>query len=120
MRRLLRGLLLLVGAAFLVLGAAFAYAQTPLGRGQIGDLLGSSLSAEGRTVEVEGIQGLIPFSVRIGRVRLADDEGVWLEVDNARVGLRPLELLAGRVRLDEVGAERVRVERAPELPSAAP
>ena len=101
----------------LLLGAAFAYAQTSLGKQQIGGVIERTLSAPpARQATVEGIAGLIPFDVRIGKVRLADDKGPWLEVDNARVTLSPTDLLAGRIFIKEAGAERVRVDHVPASP----
>lgn len=117
MRRLLLVLLCLLGGVVLLLGGAFAYAQTSLGRAQLGGVIERNLSQPGRTAEIDGVGGLIPFDIRLGRLRLADDTGTWLEVDGARVDLSPTDLLTGRIVVRSAGAERVRLER---LPVAAP
>src|SRR4051794_323666 len=110
-----------VGAIVLLLGGAFAYAQTTLGKRQIGSVLERTLSdPPARNAQVEGIAGLIPFDVRIGKVRLADDKGDWLQVDDARLTLSPTDLLAGRIFVKEVGADRVRVDHIPSSPAASP
>lgn len=114
MRRVLIVLLCLLGGVVLLLGGAFAYAQTSLGRAQLGGVIERNLTQPGRTAEVEGVGGLIPFDIRLGRLRLADDAGTWLEVDGARVDLSPTDLLTGRIVVRSAGAERVRVERLPE------
>lgn len=121
MRRLLLVLLCLVGGVVLLLGGAFAYAQTSLGRAQLGGVIERNLSQPGRTAAVEAVGGLIPFNIRLGRLRLADDAGTWLEVDGARVDLSPTDLLTGRIVVRSAGAERVRVERLPEaVPAEEP
>ncbi|MDX6750038.1 translocation/assembly module TamB domain-containing protein [Geminicoccaceae bacterium 1502E] len=117
LRKLLYGLL----AAFLVivvlLAGAFAYAQTGMAKGQIAQLVEGQLSQDGQKAEVEELSGFLPFDIRLGRLRLADEEGAWLEVDGARVKLAPSALLGSRVVVEQVGAERVALQR---LPPAAP
>lgn len=119
LRKIVLTLLGIVLGTAVLLGAALALAQTQIARDQIGGLIESGLSSEQQTAEVEGLGGFLPFDIRIGRLSLADDEGRWLEVDNARLRLAPAPLLRGEVQIEEVGAERVAVERAPDLPQAA-
>ena len=119
-RKLLTALLAIVAGVLLLFGAAFAYAQTGIAKEQIGGAVERALTEPGRTANVEGIEGLIPFNVRIGRFSLSDDRGTWLEVDRAKVDLSPTELLAGRISVSEVGAERIRLERLPPSGPAAP
>jgi translocation and assembly module TamB len=118
MRRLFTIIAATLGVILLLLAGAFAYAQTSVGKDQIGGLIERSLSdPPASTAQVEGLSGLLPFDVRIGKVRLADDKGDWLAVDNARVRLSPTDLLAGRIFIREAGAERVRLDH---LPAAKP
>ncbi|HET6467003.1 MAG TPA: translocation/assembly module TamB domain-containing protein [Geminicoccaceae bacterium] len=124
LKRVALGLVILVGGVALLFGAAFAYAQTETARGQISGLIENTLSTEQQTAEVQGLGGLLPFDVRLGRFRLSDDQGVWLEVDDVRVDLSARDLLAGRLVLRELGAERIALERlpatVPALPEAEP
>lgn len=120
LRKILMVLLVVVAGVLLLFGAAFAYAQTGIAKQQIGGAVERALSEPGRTAEVQGIQGLIPFNVRIGRFSLSDDRGTWLEVDRAKVDLSPADLLAGKINIGAVGAERIRIERMPPPGPEAP
>lgn len=119
-RKILTVLLVVVAGVLALFGAAFAYAQTGIAKQQIGGAVERALNEPGRTANVEGIEGLIPFNVRIGRFSLSDDRGTWLEVDRAKVDLSPTDLLAGKVSLREIGAERIRLDRLPPAGPAAP
>ena len=45
--------------------------------------------------------------------------GIWLEVDDARLALRPSALLKGRIVVTELGARRVALDRTPDSPTPA-
>ncbi len=118
LRKFLLTLLGIVLGTVVLFGAALAIAQTRVAKDQIGGLIESSLEGEQQTAEVEDVSGFLPFDIRIGRFSLADDEGRWLEVNDARVKLSPTPLLRGEVVVEEAGAARVAVQRAPNLPPA--
>ncbi len=119
MRRLviLLGWILAVSAG--LLGAAFALAQTRFAKDQIARAAESWLAEEGRRAELVGLSGLLPFSVRVGELRLADGDGAWLEVRGAEVNLDPTALLRGRLVVRSARAEQLRIARRPE-PAPAP
>lgn len=103
-----------LGLALLtLLAAAFGFVQTGFAKSRLETMLERTLAGETGGAEVRGLSGLLPFAVRLERLRLADAEGVWLEVDDARLDLAPAALLAGRVELREASAERVAVHRLP-------
>lgn len=110
----LAGLVLLV--LVLLLGA-FGLAQTRLGQDRIASLVAGLLGAPGQPAEVTGLRGFLPFDVTLAALRLRDGRGVWLEVDDARLAIRPSALLRGRIVVEEVGARRVAVDRPPEPPA---
>lgn len=120
LRKLLVVLLGLVAGLVLLLSAAFAYAQSETGKAQIAGLIEQQASAPGRTVELDGLGGLLPFDIRLGRLRLADAQGPWLEVEEARVTLSAGALLTGKVRVETIGAERVALARLPEAGEPPP
>ncbi len=103
-----------LGLALLtLLAAAFGFVQTGFAKSRLETMLERTLAGETGGAEVRGLSGLLPFAVRLERLRLADAEGVWLEVDDARIDLAPGALLAGRVELREASAQRVAVHRLP-------
>ncbi len=120
LRKILVSLAVLVLVVVGLLGAVLGLAQTRIAKAQITGLVESSLSSESQTAEVAELEGFLPFDVRLGRFSLADDTGTWLEVDNARVKISPTRLLAGEVRVEEVGAARIAVHRTPDLPEPEP
>lgn len=120
LRKILLSLVGFLIVTVLLFGAAFALAQTQMAKDRISGLVESSLTSENQTAEVAGLDGLLPFDVRLGRFRLADDAGTWLEVDDARVKVDPGRLLAGEIVVEQAGAARVAVHRTPNLPESPP
>ena len=116
LRKVLVSLIGLLAVTVLLFGAALALAQTQIARDQISGLVENSLTTENQTADVQELSGFLPFDVRVGRFSLADDTGTWLEVDNARVKVSPRRLLVGEIHVEEAGAARVAVHRAPDLP----
>ena len=99
------------------LTGAFGVLQTEWCKREIASLASGALSGEGKTAEIAGIEGFLPFDMRVDRVRLGDPQGPWLEVDGARFHLVPSALLHLKVEIATVGAERVALHR---LPPSAP
>jgi len=99
------------------LAGAFGLLQTGWSKREIASLARGALSGEGKTAEIAGIEGFLPFDMRVDRVRLGDPQGHWLEVDGARFHLVPSALLHLKVEIATVGAERVALNR---LPPSAP
>ena len=66
---------------------------------------------------MDGLSLALPFDLRLAALRLRDDQGAWLEVEDARVELAPAALLQARLAITNVGARRVALAR---LPAAAP
>lgn len=64
-------------------------------------------------IRITGLSGSLPFAPRIGRLTVADQKGIWLEIDRARLELAWTELFAARIHVKELGAERVAVLRTP-------
>lgn len=111
--RLLR-LLAVSGLALVtLLAAAFGFVQTGFAKSALESMLERQLAGAAGGAEVAGLSGLLPFAVRLERLRLADAEGTWLEVDEARLDLAPGALLAGRVEIREAGAARIALHRLP-------
>ena len=109
------GLMLVWVVALVVLAIAgvFGLAQTDAGKRLIAEQLGRALSSADTTARLEGLGGLIPFDLRLERLRLADAEGPWLELDDARLSWSPAALLRGRLEIDELGARRLALLRLP-------
>ena len=74
----------------------FAVAQTGPAKGLIARLIESAATVEGGTrVGIIGVEGFIPFSVRIGRVTLSDSLGDYASVERFSLAWAPRALLRG-------------------------
>ncbi len=108
-----------LGLALLLIGAAFAFAQTGPGQRLIGAALERVLAGPGTRVEVAGLTGLVPFDLHVAALRVADPEGVWLEAEGLRLTWSAAALLRGRVEVTAVGADRIQLLRLPPTAPAA-
>jgi translocation and assembly module TamB len=97
----------------LAVAGAFAFAQTTTGKRVIADQLGKALTSPDSMVQLEGLNGLIPFDMRLEQLRMDDAEGPWLELDGFEFSWSPAALLRGRLEIDEIGARRLALLRLP-------
>ena len=122
MRRLIRPLLIALAACLVapVLGlvALRLALDSDTGRARLSAIV---QSASGGAVAIEGLAGDPLDRLRVATLRLSDDRGVWLEIDDAELAWSPRALLQRRLVLDEIRARRVAVARMPVArPAAAP
>jgi translocation and assembly module TamB len=117
--RWLRGfgtaLLLAVMLPLLALGAALLWANTESGRGAITRLAMATVPG----LVLEGLEGPLPGRLGLARLAMADAEGVWLEVEQARLTWDVRRLLTGTLRIEQISAARLALHRLPN-PEAAP
>ena len=115
-RRIFAAVAWLFGALALVVVAACAcmfLLQTQPGRTWLAAEVSRLGDGPGRDVEISGIGGIVPFSMRLGQISLADGDGIWLEGEDVAAEIAPLPLLEGRLVIRHAGARRLRLERAP-------
>ncbi|NLJ26654.1 MAG: hypothetical protein GX433_01415 [Deltaproteobacteria bacterium] len=107
-----------LGAILLLLCASFLVIQTDFARKEVTAKLSSLLSREPeQKVVLENLEGVVPFRMRLGRVVVSDAEGVWLTGENIVLNWSPLALLTEKLRIEELGASRIQIDR---LPPSAP
>ncbi|UWQ52987.1 translocation/assembly module TamB domain-containing protein [Leisingera caerulea] len=94
--------------------------------GLLVDFLEDTLSGDSRYISVSGLQGAFSSEATISKITVADEQGIWLTIEGAALDWNRLALLRGRFSVNELSAERIAVERAPEplppdpeLPEAA-
>ncbi|QPM90406.1 translocation/assembly module TamB domain-containing protein [Pseudooceanicola algae] len=71
------------------------------------------LSSAGREVRITGFEGALSTQATLGKMTIADDDGIWLELDNAVLDWRRLALLRGRLQINELTAESLTIYRLP-------
>ncbi|WP_264212670.1 translocation/assembly module TamB domain-containing protein [Leisingera thetidis] len=93
--------------------------------GLLVDFLEDTLSGDSRYISVSGLEGAFSSVARISKITVADEDGIWLTIEDAELDWNRLELLRGRFSVNELSAKRIAVERAPkplppdpELPEA--
>ncbi|WP_347267359.1 translocation/assembly module TamB domain-containing protein [Paracoccus sp. (in: a-proteobacteria)] len=94
-------------------GAAEISSQVEDDRGFITRFLEENLSDSGRKVEIEGFQGALRSRATFTRLTIADEHGVWITLENGALQWTRSALLAGRIEINELSAERIILPRLP-------
>lgn len=93
-----------------------AQAQDDDQTGFIGRQIENALSGSGRVASVSGFSGLLSGQAQMDRLTFADDQGVWLVLENATLDWQRSALLRRELRVAELTAERLEILRRP-IPS---
>lgn len=73
----------------------------------------SKLSAPNRRIQFSGLSGLLSSEASVGAITIADREGVWLRIENAKLNWSRTALFTGRLSIQSLVAERIDVIRKP-------
>ena len=103
---------LFIGLALLPLPAA---AQED-DRGYLTAFLEDNLSDAGRTITITGFTGALSSRATIQRLEIADDQGIWITLDDVVLDWSRSSLLSGEVSVDELSAATITLARLPALP----
>ena len=114
-----------LAGALLAAGGAAAAAMvfilwTEPGRLWLAAQVARALSADARTVQVEGVRISLPLRLAVGRVAVADREGDWLEIRDAECHGALRALLRGRMVIDSLRIGAVDLVRLPAVENAEP
>lgn len=99
----------------LTLAAVPARAQEAA-KGFVERLLESVLSAEGRSLSIEGTSISFSGDVTVAKVTVRDGTNSWLEIENLALVWRPLSLFGKQLDVTSLTADRVHVFRLPQSP----
>jgi translocation and assembly module TamB len=102
------------------LTAAVAQESEQADRSYLVGLLEDQLSTPNRQIRINNIQGVLSSDATIGEITIADRQGVWLKITNARIVWTRSALLLGRLSIDRLAAERIDVMRKPLPEEGAP
>jgi translocation and assembly module TamB len=108
----------IVAALLLVLAAGFALLQTGPGKAWLAQRIAAALSGPTGQATIGGIEGLVPFDMRVAKIELADAQGPRIIIEDAVLSVAPADLLAGRLTMHELGARLIRVDHASEASSS--
>lgn len=117
----LTGALIAAAGSVAVVGAARVWITTDSGRNFIvSQIDGMDVAGYGR-LHVEGLHGDPLSDLRIGKIQVVNEGGVWAEAQNLRLRWSPLSLLSRTVDISELDIDNVsifaRPEREPRPPS---
>ncbi|WP_295962631.1 translocation/assembly module TamB domain-containing protein [uncultured Bartonella sp.] len=117
-------------ALFLIftgLTASFADTSSPAGhdtdaaeKSWVLSFIESKISSPNRQIRFAGIEGALSSNATIGSITIADRQGVWLKITNAKLDWNRLALLRGQVSINELSAEKIDIFRKPLPDSSAP
>lgn len=71
------------------------------------------ISTPDRMIRLGRIEGALSSNVRISEITIADRRGVWLTIENAQLVWSRLALLRGRLSIESLTADAIRIDRAP-------
>ena len=102
-------LLALIALPLLALGAALTWVNTEGGRATVARLAATQVPG----LAIEGLSGPIPGRIGAARITLADKDGIWLTVEEARIALDLMALTSGTLRIERLEAARIALPRLP-------
>ena len=82
-------------------------------RGILQAFIEDNLSDAGRVVQIDGFAGALSSRATVERLTIADDQGVWLVLEGAALDWNRSAVLAGRLEINELSAERLVLTRLP-------
>ncbi|CAN0596711.1 unnamed protein product, partial [Laminaria digitata] len=104
----------LVGLAVLIMAGAIPLrAQEAEERSALLAFVEDKLSAPNRQIRLNGLRGALSSDVSLTSITIADDDGVWLRIEEPRLVWTRSALLLGRLEIDSLTAERIEVIRRP-------
>ncbi len=104
---------LLICLTLLTLPLAAAAQDDDSDRGFIQGLLEDALSAEGRTVSIQGFEGALSSRATIDRIVISDPDGAWLTAEDVAMSWTRTALLRGRIAIDEISIGTLSMPRPP-------
>ncbi|MEM9434330.1 MAG: translocation/assembly module TamB domain-containing protein [Pseudomonadota bacterium] len=88
-------------------------------RGFLTGLIEDALSDAGREVRIEGFEGALSSEATLARMTIADEQGIWLKLEGARLNWARSALLRGRLDVTALTADKLVISRAPDSGEAA-
>lgn len=96
----------------LVLLAGPLHAQDD--RGVVQGLIEDAVSDLGREVRLIGFEGALNSTATVQSITIADEEGIWLQLDGVTLQWTRSALLSGRLEIGELTAQKIILTRIPQ------
>ena len=118
--RVLRWLGITLAAVLFLLVAVFGLLQTQIGKGWLEREIAQSLSDPDFTVSIEGLDGIVPFRMTVGRIEIGDRDGTYLTVHGVGLDISATALLAKRAHIRSLTFAEIEMTRSSTAPSTTP
>ncbi|WP_308916369.1 translocation/assembly module TamB domain-containing protein [Jannaschia sp. LMIT008] len=102
-----------VAFATAALLAVPVWAQDDRDPGFLAGLIEEQLNSPGLNVQIDGFDGALSSTASVEELRIADDEGTWLVMQDVVLDWNRSALLRGRLEVEELSAQTIRLERLP-------
>ena len=103
----------ILGVLALLIIGLFGVLQTGFARDHIRRWIADATAGTSTQVQVDTIEGLVPFNMRLVGLHLSDRDGAWLSADRISLAWSPSALLSGRLQVDELAAGTIDIQRVP-------
>lgn len=103
----------------LLMGALRWAAGSAIGRNILENQV-ESRTFNGQQVELDEIEGDLLKDMSIGHITLRDQDGVWAEIENARLRWSPFAMMSRHLNVSDFTFGKVHVLRRPVLPEPKP
>ena len=110
---MMRRILLLLSLWLLLPVTAPAQDAAEDDRGFVTRFLEENLSGAGRTVVIDGFRGALSSRATFDKLTIADNEGIWITLNNGAISWTRSALLLGQVEIGELSAAEIILPRLP-------
>ncbi|KCZ51539.1 translocation/assembly module TamB domain-containing protein [Hyphomonas pacifica] len=104
----------------LLIGGARIWTKTDGGRNFVEAQIDGRKVGRVGTIEIEGLSGDPLKDMKVARLTLTDEQGVWLEASDLQLAWSPMALISRKLDLNLVSAEKIHVIRKPVLTPETP
>ncbi len=112
---------LVYGSLFLLALIIFSFAaiQTEPARQFMIDEIQKQAALAGHNIELEKLEGHLPFTLKIASLKITDTKGEWLILKDLSFSWNPWSLVGGELFIDHITTKHLSVVRQPEIPPSS-
>jgi len=118
--RLFRWFGIALGVLIVVLLAAFGLLQTQPGKSWLERTIVQSVSSPDFAVTMQGLDGFVPFGLKVEQIDIADRDGTYLSLHDFGLDISAAALLAGRLHIRSLRFAAIDMARSSTAPSTTP
>ncbi|MFL5267646.1 MAG: hypothetical protein ACJ8AH_13815, partial [Stellaceae bacterium] len=118
--RILRWLGITLGLVIVLLAAALGLLQTQAGQAWLARTIERTISDPDFTVAIAGLNGTVPFRLKVDQIDIGDRDGTYLTVRDFRLDISAAALLAGQLYIRSLSFAEIDMARRSIAPSTTP